>query len=203
MEKYNLIRENDEKYWKAIESYKRDHYYVTYPYEVVASNMVNLHVFDLFNETNHPSKDKELNKLETYFERTISKEYGIGDDKYHASPYCQNSHGVMAFAKDHPNLCGPLIDWFWNQQRENGLWGNTRVTVEETAYSVLAICYAHEYREPQELEKLIPAVDYLVNNFKDIFPNLWLSKVAYTPIETVKAHIFSALELFKRVFKGF
>ena len=45
------------------------------------------------------------------------------------------------------------------------------------------------------MERLYNAITYLTKE-DGKYQNLWLSKVAYTPIETVQAHILAALELY-------
>ena len=185
LNKYFFIPDNSDKF-DSLLAYKKGNYFVTYPYEIGASNMVNLHVLDMLLETSIVRYNHEFD---------ISPEQGIGGDKYHFSPYCQNAHGVLTLTKHFPNLSIKLIDWFLANQDENGLWGMHGPTVEETAYGVIALCYFHIHAEELDLSVVHKAIDYLISN-QDPYPNLWLSKVAYTPIETVQAHILAALELY-------
>lgn len=199
LNKYSFIDDHNKKF-NSLLPYKKGGYFVTYPFEIGASNMVNLHVLDMLLETNMAKYNSEFNidQLVTFIAKQISPEHGIGGDKYHFSPFCQNSHGILTLAKHYPDLSRKLVDWFITNQDSNGLWGINGPTVEETAYSVLALCYHHLHAEELDLSILNNAIDYLLSN-QGPYPNLWLSKVAYTPIETVQAHILAALELYHQV----
>ncbi len=196
LNKFYFIPDNSEKF-DVLLRYKRQDYFITYPFEIGTSNMVNLHVLDMLLETNASKWNREFNidQLVSFIAKQISPEYGIGGDKYHYSPYCQNCHAVLTLSKNYPSLSRKLVDWLFANQDINGLWGITGPTVEETAYAVLALCYYHIHAEKLDLTILNNAIDYLVADHGP-YPNLWLSKVAYTPIETVKAHILAALELY-------
>jgi prenyltransferase beta subunit len=196
--KYGLICNNDKRF-EAINTYKKDNYFVTYPWEIGASNMVNLHVLDMLLETTTRATELDIDiyRLTSYMAKQITTEHGIGGDKYHFSPYCQNAHGVLALTKKFPDLSSKLIDWFLSQQDEDGLWGINGPTVEETAYAVLSLCYYHIHAENIDLSILFKAIDFLLTDTNK-YPNLWLSKVAYTPIETVKAHVLTAIELYHK-----
>ena len=100
-------------------------------------------------------------------------------------------------SKHFPAISRKLVDWFIKQQDFDGLWGTHGPTVEETAYAVMALSYYHIYAENIDLNILYKAVDFLIRNNSN-YPNLWLSKVAYTPIETVQAHVLAALELYRK-----
>ena len=195
LNKFSFIEDDSNKF-DSLLPYKKDGYFVTYPYEIGASNMVNLHVLDMLLETNITKFNSEfdIDQLVSFIDNQISPEAGIGGDKYHYSPYWQNSHGVLPLAKLYPDLSRILVEWFQSNQNENGLWGINGPTVEETAYAVIALCYHHIHAEKLDLSFLDRAIDYLISNV-DPYPNLWLSKVAYTPNETNKAHILAALEL--------
>ena len=198
LNKYSII-DSKSKLFDSIKYYSKDDYYVTYPFEIGASNMVNLHVLDMYLETNLINKDEEVDKLLTHIEAQLQKIDGIGGDKYHYSPYCQNAHAVLALTKSFPEQARILIDWFIENQHEDGKWGfNGIVTVEETAYAVLALCYYHKYAEKLDLSILRNAIEYLVTN-NEPYQDLWLSKTAYTPIETVEAHITAALALYSKI----
>ena len=195
---YNLIGDKDERFESLKAFYKNEHF-VTYPWEMGASNMVNIHVLDMYLESSYQCNNRQMmiNQLVTYIEKQISYSKGIGGDKYHHSPYCQNTHAVLALAKNYPEISRKLIDWFIVNQDENGLWGTNGPNIEETAYAVMSLCYYHINAEKIDLNILFNAIDYLVKN-DNPYPDLWLSKVAYTPIETVQAHILSALELYRQ-----
>ena len=162
-----------------------------------ATNKVNLQVLDMLIETNIARRNSEFNidELISFIERQITPELGIGGDKYHFSPYCQNCHAILTLSKNYSDLSRRLIDWFVKNQDSNGFWGISGPTVEETAYSVLALCYYHIHTEKIDLSIVNRAIDYLLTK-QEPYPNLWLSKVAYTPIETVQAHVLAALELY-------
>ena len=194
--KFKLIVDNDQRY-NSIKTYRKDNYFVTYPWEMGASNMVNLHVLDMYLESTISDPDRRLyiDQLVSFINKQITTKDGIGGDKYHYSPYCQNAHGVLTLSKHFPELACKLVDWFLTNQDKDGLWGIHGPTVEETAYAVMALCYYHIYAEKIDLTRLFKAIDFLVNESGN-YPNLWLSKVAYTPIETVQAHIVAALELY-------
>ena len=196
LNKFNFI-DNTSDLFNTLLPYKKQDYFVTYPFEIGPSNMVNLHVLDMLLETNVAQRMSEFNidELISFIEKQITPGQGIGGDKYHYSPYCQNCHGVLALSKNYTEISRKLVDWFLNNQDINGLWGINGPTVEETAYAVLALCYYHIHTEKIDLSILNKTIDYLLTN-QEHHPNLWLSKVAYTPIETVQAHILAALELY-------
>lgn len=196
LRKFNVI-DGDSNLYNSLLAYKRDGYYVTYPWEIGASNMVNLHVLDMLLESKASLKtdDFGLDELLSFISNQITPENGIGGDKYHYSPYCQNCHGVLTLSTEYPDLSRQLIDWFIRNQDSNGLWGVNGPTVEETAYAVMSLCYYHIHAVRIDLSILNKAIDYLLSE-QEPYQNLWLSKVAYTPIETVQAHILAALELY-------
>ena len=196
LNKFNVLS-NEDKHYDAIKHYYKGDYFVTYPWEIGASNMVNLHVLDLYLESSHtdPNRYNIIDQLISFINKQITSTAGIGGDKYHYSPYCQNAHAILALAKYYPDISRKLIDWFISNQDENGLWGSHGPNIEETAYAVMSLCYYHLYTENIDLNILFKAIEYLMTS-KDRHPDLWLSKVAYTPIETVQAHILAALELY-------
>jgi hypothetical protein len=55
----------------------------------------------------------------------------------------------------------------------------------------------HIHAEKIDLSILFKAIDYFLTDTNK-YPDLWLSKVAYTPIETVKTHVLTAIELYHR-----
>lgn len=196
LNKFNILEDEDKRY-NSIKYYYKENYFVTYPWEIGASNMVNLHVLDLYLESSHkePNRYTIIDHLISFINKQITTSKGIGGDKYHYSPYCQNAHAVLALGKYYPDISRKLIDWFLSNQDEKGLWGSHGSNVEETAYAIMSLCYYHIYSEKIDLNILYNAIEYLSNN-STRYPDLWLSKVAYTPIETVKAHILAALELY-------
>lgn len=196
LNKFNILDDDDNRY-NSINHYYKDNYFVTYPWEIGASNMVNLHVLDLFLESNHRESNRYtiIDQLVSFINKQITSSKGIGGDKYHYSPYCQNAHAVLALAKYYPDISRKLIDWFISNQDEGGVWGSHGPNVEETAYAVMSLCYYHIFSENIDLNNLNNAIEYLTK-YNNRHPDLWLSKVAYTPIETVQAHILAALELY-------
>lgn len=194
--KFKLISDDDKKN-QSIKAYRKGNYFVTYPWEIGSSNMVNLHVLDMYLESSIIDEERTIiiNQLLDFMDKQITVKDGIGGDKYHYSPYCQNAHAVLTLSKEYPEISCKLVDWFFNNQNKDGLWGIHGPSVEETAYAVMALCYYHLHAEKINIERLYKAIDYLLQE-NGQYQNLWLSKVAYTPIETVQAHILAALELY-------
>ncbi|MHA2364396.1 MAG: prenyltransferase/squalene oxidase repeat-containing protein [Candidatus Hodarchaeales archaeon] len=204
LEQHGLIN-SENNHWRVMRYYEREDYFTTYPYEIMASNMVNLHVLDAYSENNHKERDRIIEKLIFYFERLLPEDTAsLGGDKYHFSPYCQNSHGVLALSKEAPDLSERIVNWFWQEQQINGLWGShpLQPTIEETAYAILALCYYHIHVEKVDLERLRSAIQYILAfDLDSPQPPLWLSKTAYTPIEVNDAHVLASLLAYKEAIR--
>ena len=190
--KQRLIR-SDKRFWQSIELYENNEYFNTYPFEIEPSLMVNLHVLDLFqNVTDHPRSQTIIDKLYAYFDSKM-KTGTLPGDKYHFSPSFQNCHGILTFAERAPDLAEKCFQYFERTQNSNGLWGTRNTQVEETSFAVLALSYYHKSIESIDLNKLLPAVEFLIMNWNSRYAEQWTSKIFHSPTEMIKAHIFAAL----------
>lgn len=195
--KQRLIH-SEKRFWQSIELYENDKYFNTYPFEIEPSLMVNLHVLDLFqNVTDHPRSQAIIDKLYAYFDSKM-KNGTLSGDKYHFSPSFQNCHGIITFADRARDLADKCFQYFERTQNSNGLWGTRNIKIEETSYAVLALSHYHKFIESIDLDSLLPAVEFLMNNWDSRYAEQWTSKIFHSPIEMIQAHIFSALAFFAR-----
>ncbi len=66
--------------------------------------------------------------------------------------------------------------------------------MEETAYSMLALLYYHENSEKIDDAVLSSGIRYLANNYyKNEYPEMWIAKGLYCPINVVRSSILAVL----------
>jgi len=132
-------------------------------------------------------------------------------DKWHASPYYATSHTLIALINAHEPLvteCVDSIEWLIHTQREDGSWGYfDRGTAEETAYALLALLHYHRHIESmnqvavETIKKGVSFLQYSMEEHIDLmYPDLWIAKSLYAPVNIVKAAILAALNLYQDTF---
>ncbi len=193
----------DYSLFNAIEKFESKYRFLTYPYELGVSFLVNLHIYDLYQTlVDAPNRDRVLDKLKHFFSDILYKDHKFGKDKYYYSPILQNSHAILAFKENEPELSTICYNWLISQQK-NGLWGMKHPTIEETAFAVMGICAYHIYVRKIDLSILNTAIDYITEHYSDLLNDTyWLAKVLFNPIQLQKVNVFSALNIYHRAMYG-
>ena len=94
-------------------------------------------------------------------------------------------------------MSNKIIDWLFDTQKQNGSWGILDGTSEETAYAVQALTYYHINVEKLDTVPIASGVKFLLENYENNdYPELWIGKGLYTPINVVKSAVISALYMY-------
>lgn len=174
----------------------------TYHYERNPSVSTNVHALEALNLIpDYPNRHKV--KEQILFTLLANRKYNIyWTDKWHASPYYATAHTLIALLKEGTYLAGACchtVDWILHTQRNDGSWGFfERGTAEETACALTALLYYNRY-ESIDLEVLHRGAAYLESTHKganSTYPELWLGKDLYVPLDVVRSAILSALILY-------
>jgi halimadienyl-diphosphate synthase len=129
-------------------------------------------------------------------------------DKWHASPYYVTAHalvGILATAPELIGECFQTVQWVAHTQREDGSWGFfDRGTVEETAYSLVALLHFYR-RRPSDVNREIlkKAASFLYQEYEksgNRHPELYIGKCLFTPRDVVHASTLAAMILYEETF---
>lgn len=166
----------------------------TYETERVASFSVNCNSLVFLKEI--MSKDSKANemalKIADYLEEKVCKQVNQPpfQDKWHFSPYYPTSRSVFALIGLKDEVVNYCLNWFIQNQREDGGWGYHDVsTIEETGHVCLALCYAYNKGYSVPINTFVKAQSYYSNqdNFKNYEKlTLWIGKSLYCPTNVVK-----------------
>lgn len=169
----------------------------TFIYERNASVTTNAHVLSALRLL--PST-MEARRMILKTVRYLEENQATGpywEDKWHASPYYATNEAVAALAGLSGRAVRGATDWILSEQHENGAWGFTGGTQEETAWALHALATTVE-KDPSMRVNAEPAirrgVAYLQERLEDrSYPALWIGKSLYSPPNIVRAAIVSAL----------
>lgn len=186
--------------FRALESFERDDYFVSFPFERHPSTGVNIHVLQmLLRYPDYPKRDAAIAKILHFLEsERLHGTFWL--DKWHASPHYATGRAIMALTDLHragitprPDLLDPAIEWLLHTQCESGAWGFLGVeTAEETAYASLALAYSG-LKQPRVALAIEAATHYLEAHRDDEHPALWIDKCLYYPPRIVESAIEAAL----------
>ncbi|UCH88556.1 MAG: hypothetical protein JSV49_09905 [Thermoplasmata archaeon] len=173
--------------------FAKDHFKCYYS-ERDPSIVVQIRVLDAIkNLDKFEQKDDYIDAIIAYLKSHQSPE-GFWMDKWNASPFYTTNLAIRAIDDLESDLTSRALDWFLKNQNENGSWGKSDGTVEETAYGVQALAYYHKNIEKIEAGVIEKAVDFLMDNYYDEnYPELWIGKALYAPKNVIKSAIISAL----------
>ena len=184
--------------FRVFDAYCTGEYYMTFPYELDPSISANIHVLDFVQTCSHYPEKEDVEDRLVHFLKKHMYSPGFWQDKWHQSPYYPTSHAVFALCDLDPDLAEKAVSWIITTQNENGTWGCEGGTGEETAYAVQALLYYHQKVDRidiSELSKGLSRTDrFLFPVHK--FPELWMGKVLYTPLNVVFSSMVSASTMY-------
>jgi len=115
-------------------------------------------------------------------------------DKWHTSPYYIYNASIPALTDIKPSLATQQLHYVLDHQRTDGGWGHYMTsTPEETAYALQILLWWHCNVSKIEMSRLSAAATYLTAHRNGPFPESWVSKCLYIPLQIVKASILATL----------
>jgi halimadienyl-diphosphate synthase len=185
----------------ALDSFEREGYYVSFPYERHPSVGVNIHVLDALKWMPPGlARDAKIAKLLAFLADTrVNRTYWT--DKWHISPYYATAHAIVALANlpaPHATAAAELantaLDWIRYTQNADGSWGfYDSPTSEETAYALLALSRWRYFRRAGDQSMIQRGASYLMERRGNVHPPLWIDKCLYTPTAIVTAAVEAAV----------
>jgi len=184
----------------------KKHSFLTMDFERNASVGTNIHALEaLAVMPDYPERPRVWEAvIEALVETQLYQSFWI--DKWHISPYYATSHIILALLRlEEYELVdySHAVEWMLHAQHEDGSWGYFgQGTLEETAYALLTLMHYHERKGNVDLEKIRKGAVYLRRGFANdpVFPEMWIAKTLYTPVNMVKAIIIAALMLYEHLF---
>lgn len=179
---------------KFLEKYRTEQGYLCFPFERNPSVSTNIHILDaLAGDKSHDGLEIKRHILRFLRATRIDERYW--KDKWHVSPYYTTCHAVIALKDIDKSLAQAAIQWLQETQRTDGSWGIFSGTVEETAYCVQALLLYDASNQNHDVN-MNGAIDYLkANRNQSHYPELWIGKGLYAPINVIKSSALSALLL--------
>ncbi|GAB3659597.1 type B diterpene cyclase [Actinocorallia lasiicapitis] len=176
----------------ALEHFRREKGYVTYPMERDPSVSCNVHVLAALR--NDPVADPEAISLALEFLRSSQRVDGSWCDKWHISPYYTTGHAVEAVHGLDEDLCGRAVGWLLRTQAPHGGWGVAGGSGEETAYALTALLHVEEHLDEQGRAAIDAGAEYLRGWLdRDDHPELWVGKSLYAPLDVIQGLILATL----------
>lgn len=162
----------------------------------------NLHTLDLLLKSGKNMNDYRIKLILKMFDRYFQSYKFLSTDKWHISPAYNNNRGVLVFSHVHKEYATKCYDFFVENMKENGLWGNFGCEIEDTSFAIHSILYYNKHVSPIELEPYEIAFSFLFNDIestllavKDSSPQ-WIAKGLYRPLEMIQGGIIAAYLLF-------
>ncbi len=188
-----LVRGGREPDLSAVLYYEDEDFFRCYPNESDPSLSTNVHVLGALHqagfESDHPSVQKTLRYL-----KVKQSADGWWLDKWHTSPYYPTAHFVIAAAEYcAEEMVAKAVSWMVRTQNEDGSWGHTIATAEETAYSLQALAHYKRMGYSVNNDILRRGKSWLMDHQEEIHTPLWVGKCLYSPIRVVASTILSAL----------
>lgn len=166
-----------------------DHFYC-YAFERNPSVTANAHLLEALRlQPDTPERRRMLLKAVSYLKGAREgKPYW--QDKWHASPFYATAQAVRALAGIAPEAVRSATGWVLSQQHEDGTWGVTDRTPEETALALDTLIVS-SLADPAFREASLGALElgiaYLTDHLHDPPTPLWVGKGLYAPHVMVHA----------------
>ncbi|MBN1119660.1 MAG: hypothetical protein JXJ17_01155 [Anaerolineae bacterium] len=167
-----------------------DHF-AGYKGERGASASVNIHALTALRSQPGCPHHNLIDPLVGWLRAQMKKDV-LFDDKWHISPMYSVSHAVTAFAGIDDQMAQLCVSDLVEKQHEDGGWGFSRSTVEETSHCVLALTQAFEHGLLEDEGVLERAADFLEVDEAGPEESLWIGKTLYHPEGIVEATLFAA-----------
>jgi halimadienyl-diphosphate synthase len=179
---------------EVFDEYEQEENYQCFKYERDPSISSNVHILDAIkNIKGYRNREFAIDKILNFLESKREPD-GYWTDKWHLSPYYITSHAIVALHGLDDSLIEKSIDWILETQNHNGSWGIRKGTLEETAYSLWALLFYYENSEKLDERILCDGIRFLSERYHSgIYPELWIAKGLYCPINVVKSAILSVL----------
>ncbi|MBI4301402.1 MAG: hypothetical protein HY664_02205 [Chloroflexi bacterium] len=193
---------------KVLTNFEMDEHFAAFVIERHASNSVNIHVLDALKSLPHyPNRHQAMGKILDFLEANqVDKMYWF--DKWHISPYYTTTQAIMAaiglpeeWAKRAKTMIKGPVDWLLNTQNPDGSWGYKVGTVEETSYAIQALLLYRSRVSSFSPEVLRRGANWLYENYSQMeYPELWIGKCLYAPVNIIRSAAISALALYNANF---
>jgi len=156
-----------------------------YPGERSHSVSVNVNALKTLTLRNFEGKETYIESINTWLEDKL-----LTPDKWNVSKFYVPSRAVFSVKEELAQKC---IDFLITNQNDDGGWG---ISMEESAYVVLALCYWYKSGYASNLleivsNAIIKAKIYFETHEMKMVP-LWCAKVLYCPYLIAKCAIYSA-----------
>jgi halimadienyl-diphosphate synthase len=179
--------------------YEREDHFICYPYERNPSIGAHIHLLDaLCAWSGNGCRERMCSKALDFYRTQLYRAYWF--DKWHVSPYYLLSHAITSTINYDAELAREGVSWILDTQREDGTWGYSCATSEETAYCLHALILYHRQVEPLERSVFYHAAQYLYRQYlSEHHPALWIEKCLFTPVHIVRAAILAALYMYENL----
>lgn len=181
---------------RIFEIYEKDEYFITYNFELHSSPSVNIHVLDAIKDCHeYRRRDEVIEKILKFLsKKMINGQYWV--DKWQITPYYSTGHAAIALCNVDNRMSSKAIDWIMKTQHSNGGWGHADGTLEETAYAVQSLIYYHKNVEKLDMDAISNGVSWLCKNLGAGYPQLWIAKGLYAPLNVIFSGILCVLYMY-------
>ncbi|HLA44431.1 MAG TPA: hypothetical protein VJZ27_13395, partial [Aggregatilineales bacterium] len=184
------------------------HIFHTFKFERNMSVATNVHALEaLTSMPDYPNREQFCDTIiRSLLQQQLYQSFWI--DKFHVSPYYVTSHIMIALITLRELSIveySHSIEWFKHTQHSDGSWGYFKIgTIEETAYTLLALMYYHEFVKPLNIDILHRGIEFLENhNTPDQrLTDLWIAKTNFSPPAIVDALLLATFERYRNLSKG-
>lgn len=179
---------------EVFNNYEGERNFICFKYERDPSVSANIHILDAIkNDPNCNNREHSIEKILEFLKSKRTSD-GYWTDKWHVSPYYATGHAIIALSGLDDSIAGEAVEWIIDSQNSNGSWGVYRETIEETAYALWALLYYYENVEKIDEKIILNGIQYLSKNLNsEDYPELWIAKGLYCPLNVVKSAVLSVL----------
>jgi halimadienyl-diphosphate synthase len=178
----------------AVLSFEEADHFRCYNLEYGISPSVNIHALMALQRANYSPNHPSIQKISTF----LNHSRGDGKfwvDKWHSSPFYSTAHFIIACTRSRNDDAQPFVEWLVSSQHEDGSWGNSLGTPEETAYCLQALGVWNLRNKTIPHHVIEKGVQYLEKNIDAPYQPLWIGKGLYSAGNVVRSAILSALAL--------
>jgi halimadienyl-diphosphate synthase len=175
----------------ALLAFEREDAFATYPHEIGRSTTPNARVLSALRHRPEAFAP-QIAKLVDYLMDARDGDGGWLPDKWHASALYATATVLGALAPVAGAELAATARWLIDTQDPGGSWGADDGTAEETAYAALALDTLAEHGHCVPHTTWQRAASYLHAHLDETtYPELWLAKALYTPVNVVRSAILA------------